>query len=284
MSYEVHKEYEVTLGDTFLGQHESTYHCAVWNFRPASIDTSRNGRLVVTGSNSQDDMKAVAEYHNKTEGSSSISFSGSYKPRLPPNDLDAVLVFDGSGFRLEKTCSLIALRTQSSSSSQMKLLGDSAVTRRVNNKRMSPPSADRSSVGPGKKQRISKAPKVGLAAVKPSPARRSSSNTRPTSTPTPSRHSASATARSSNPDSKHLSTIARSSITSTTTATPSTASVTSVSAPGSPFEDGLFSQPQSQSQGFTISSQSSGQGHSSKAQESSSDDSLSDSSLDSDDD
>lgn len=86
--------YPFTLGST-LGDQSSTKFCSLrYEFKPASIDTSRPGSLHKSKEN-----KVTVEFNNNQPGKPRVSFEGSSEDY---KDVDAVLFFDGQTFRLER--------------------------------------------------------------------------------------------------------------------------------------------------------------------------------------
>eukprot|EP00249_Psilotum_nudum_P012296 c23705_g1_i1 orf=75-1082(+) len=86
--------YPLTLGSTLKDQSATSFYSLRYEFKPASIDTSRPGSLHKSVEN-----KVTVEFCNNQAGKPKVSFQGNSEDC---KDLDAVLFFDGKSFRMER--------------------------------------------------------------------------------------------------------------------------------------------------------------------------------------
>ncbi|KAJ7555498.1 hypothetical protein O6H91_05G041600 [Diphasiastrum complanatum] len=88
--------YPLTLGSSLADdQHSSSrFYSLRYEFKPASIDTSRPGSL-----QKGLDNKVTVEFSNNQPGKPKVAFQGNIEEC---KDLDAVIFFDGRSFRLER--------------------------------------------------------------------------------------------------------------------------------------------------------------------------------------
>lgn len=87
--------YTLTLGSSFKDHQPSSKFCTLrYEFKPASIDKSQPGALHKTKDN-----KISVEFNNNQPGKPKVTFEGTSEDY---KENDAVLFFDGHGFRLER--------------------------------------------------------------------------------------------------------------------------------------------------------------------------------------
>ncbi|CAH9087190.1 unnamed protein product [Cuscuta europaea] len=87
--------YNLKLGSTFKEEHPSSKFCTLrYEFKPASIDKSQPGKLHKTKDN-----RVTVEFQNSQPGKPKVNFEGSSEDY---KENDAVLLFDGVTFRLER--------------------------------------------------------------------------------------------------------------------------------------------------------------------------------------
>ncbi|KAK4741537.1 hypothetical protein SAY87_025125 [Trapa incisa] len=86
--------YNLTLGPSFSHQSSNKYCTLRYEFKPASIDKSKPGKLQKTKEN-----RVSVEFQNNQPGKPKVAFKGSSEDY---KDSDAVLFFDGENFRLER--------------------------------------------------------------------------------------------------------------------------------------------------------------------------------------
>ncbi|XP_031476002.1 uncharacterized protein LOC116247809 isoform X1 [Nymphaea colorata] len=88
------KWYDLTLGSSFTEAASSSKFCTLrYEFKPASIDKSQPGSLIKTKDN-----KVTVEFQNNQPGKPKVIFEGTSEAK----DNEAVLLFDGNSFRLER--------------------------------------------------------------------------------------------------------------------------------------------------------------------------------------
>ncbi|KAK4793418.1 hypothetical protein SAY86_023853 [Trapa natans] len=86
--------YNLSLGASFSHQSSNKYCTLRYEFKPASIDKSRPGKL-----RKSKDNRVSVEFQNNQPGKPEVAFGGSSEDY---KDTDAVLFFDGENFRLER--------------------------------------------------------------------------------------------------------------------------------------------------------------------------------------
>ncbi|CAM6092797.1 unnamed protein product [Calypogeia fissa] len=86
--------YPLKLGQTCSDDATSRFYSLRYEFKPASIDTSRRGSL-----HSSSDNKVTVEFFNNQAGKPKVAFEGNVGDY---QELDAMLFFDGQSFRLER--------------------------------------------------------------------------------------------------------------------------------------------------------------------------------------
>ncbi|OWM86254.1 ELL-associated factor 1 [Punica granatum] len=86
--------YNLTLGSSFSHQSSSKYCTLRYEFKPASIDKTKPGKLQKNTEN-----RVSVEFQNNQPGKPKVAFEGSSEDY---KDNDAVLFFDGETFRLER--------------------------------------------------------------------------------------------------------------------------------------------------------------------------------------
>uniref|UniRef100_A0A803MJY8 Transcription elongation factor Eaf N-terminal domain-containing protein n=1 Tax=Chenopodium quinoa TaxID=63459 RepID=A0A803MJY8_CHEQI len=88
--------YTLSLGSTFKDHQPSSKFCTLrYEFKPASIDKTQPGALHKTKDN-----KVSVEFNNNQPGKPKVTFEGNSGEDYKEND--AVLLFDGHSFRLER--------------------------------------------------------------------------------------------------------------------------------------------------------------------------------------
>ncbi|KAI5082252.1 hypothetical protein GOP47_0001995 [Adiantum capillus-veneris] len=112
--------FPLTLGSTLRDPSPSSrFYSLRYEFKPASIDTSRPGSLFKSTDN-----KVTVELCNNQAGRPKVSFQGNSEDC---KELDAVIFFDGKSFRLER------LHRAVKSLRHVRLPGESAASTNVNN-------------------------------------------------------------------------------------------------------------------------------------------------------
>lgn len=87
--------FPISLGSTLREPSSSTrFYSLRYEFKPASIDTTRPGSL-----HKSTDNKVTVDFCNNQAGKPKLSFQGNSEDC---KDLDGILFFDGKGFRLER--------------------------------------------------------------------------------------------------------------------------------------------------------------------------------------
>lgn len=112
--------FPLTLGSTLRDPSPSSrFYSLRYEFKPASIDTTRPGSLFKSTDN-----KVTVEFCNNQAGKPKVSFQGNSEDC---KELDAVIFFDGNSFRLEH------LHRSVKSLRHLRLPGESAGSANVNN-------------------------------------------------------------------------------------------------------------------------------------------------------
>ncbi|CAM6040273.1 unnamed protein product [Sphagnum compactum] len=88
------KWYRLKLGPTISEQNSSRFYTLRYEFKPASIDTGTPGTLHKGVEN-----KVTVEFSNNQAGKPKVAFQGNSEDC---KDLDAIIFFDGTSFRLER--------------------------------------------------------------------------------------------------------------------------------------------------------------------------------------
>ncbi|CAK9868602.1 unnamed protein product [Sphagnum jensenii] len=88
------KWYRLKLGPTVSEQNSSRFYTLRYEFKPASIDTGTPGTLHKGVEN-----KVTVEFSNNQAGKPKVAFQGNSEDC---KDLDAIIFFDGTSFRLER--------------------------------------------------------------------------------------------------------------------------------------------------------------------------------------
>ncbi|XP_044494112.1 ELL-associated factor 2-like isoform X2 [Mangifera indica] len=86
--------YNLTLGSSFKDDSSNKYCTLRYEFKPASIDKTKPGSL-----HKNKDNRVSVEFHNNQLGKPKVTFEGSSEDY---KENDAVLLFDGQTFRLER--------------------------------------------------------------------------------------------------------------------------------------------------------------------------------------
>ncbi|KAM1017680.1 hypothetical protein ACFX2A_048213 [Malus domestica] len=92
---ETDRWYSLTLGSSFVDHRPSPKFCTLrYEFKPASIDKNQPGLL-----HKSKDNRVALEFHNNQHGKPKVTFEGVSEDHKKD---EAVLFFDGEGFRLER--------------------------------------------------------------------------------------------------------------------------------------------------------------------------------------
>eukprot|EP00252_Welwitschia_mirabilis_P010449 TRINITY_DN23719_c0_g1_i1.p1 TRINITY_DN23719_c0_g1~~TRINITY_DN23719_c0_g1_i1.p1 ORF type:complete len:332 (+),score=91.46 TRINITY_DN23719_c0_g1_i1:165-1160(+) len=128
--------YTITLGSTFTESNPSKrFRSLRYEFKPASIDTSRPGTMHKSKEN-----KVTVEFNNNQQGKPKLTFQGAGEDC---KELDAVLFFDGESLTLERLHkSVKCLR-------HVRLPGESATVSALNAPEAPSPPPPRASKGGG---------------------------------------------------------------------------------------------------------------------------------------